>query len=147
MTDGERWLLEICGLTLGVLLLLLVFAIWHRWHLHRRLDQISDQLAEGAVDNGETLKGVVKAENDATRRHVSGAVDAMRSDTKNTKQTIYDFVELQKIESNEFRGQLTGVKDRVQHLIKVADGLADRLRALPGQIKEWIYGPKEPPPP
>lgn len=141
--NDHRTLLYLAWTTLAVLLLLLVLTILHR----RRLNQISDQLAEGAVDNGETLKGVVVRENDATRKHVSGAVDAIRQDTKNTKQTMYDFVERQTMDSNEFRGQMTGVKDRVQHLIKVADGLADRLRALPGQIKEWLTHKPPPSPP
>jgi hypothetical protein len=138
--------LEMIGLAVAILvvaLAILVLAILHR----RRLNQVSDQLAEGAVDNGETLKGVVKFENDATRRHVSGAVDAVRQDTKNTKQTLYDYVERQTMDSNEFRGQMTGIKERVQHLIRIGDLLTDRARALPGQIKEWLAGPKEPPKP
>jgi C4-dicarboxylate-specific signal transduction histidine kinase len=141
--DREQMLIGLSAAILAVALLLLVLAILHR----RRLNQVSDQLAEGAVDNGETLKGVVERENDATRKHVSGAVDAMRHDTKSTKQTLYDFVDRQTTDSNEFRGQIRSIKDRVQHLITVADGLADRLRALPGQIKEWLVGPKEPPKP
>jgi len=139
--NRELGLLAISGLILGLVLLLVVLTLVHR----RRLNQISDRLAEGAVDNGETLKGVVERENDATRKHVSGAVDAIRQDTKNTKQTIYDFVERQTMDTNEFRGQMTGVKDRVQHLIRVGDTLADRLRSLPGQIRELFHG-KQPPP-
>ena len=122
--------LEMIGLSVAILVIaiaILVLAVLHR----RRLNQVSDQLAEGAVDNGETLKGVVEKQGDATRKHVSNAVDAMRSDTKLTKQRLYDFVDQQTKDSNEHRGQLTGIKERVQHLIKVAD--------------EWLHHRKPPP--
>jgi hypothetical protein len=137
----HRTLLYLAWTTLAVAIAILVLTILHR----RRLNQVSDQLAEGAVDNGETLKGVVKFENDATRKHVSNAVDAVRSDTKLSKQTMYDFVERQTMDSNEFRGQMTSLKERVQHLIRAGDLLTDRVRALPGQIKEWLTDGKEPP--
>jgi hypothetical protein len=143
LMDREQMIIGLSAAILAVALLLLVLAILHR----RRLNQVSDQLAEGAVDNGETLKGVVTMQGDATRKHVSHAVDAIRHDTELTKIRITEFVDKHVHDSNEFRGQMTGLKDRVQHLIRVGDLLTDRLRALPGQIKEWLVGPKEPPKP
>jgi hypothetical protein len=138
--NRELWLIGISSLILGLVLLLIVLAVLHR----RRLNQISDQLAEGAVDNGETLKGVVERENGATRKHVSGAVDAIRNDTKLTKQRVYDLAEQQTKYSSETRGQLTSIKDRVAWNIKAIDVLTDKLKAIPGQVAELFT--KKPPP-
>lgn len=135
--------LEMIGLSVAILMVvlaILVLAVLHR----RRLNQVSDQLAEGAVDNGETLKGVVERENNATRKHVSGAVDAIRNDTKLTKGRVYDLADKQTIDANEFRGQITSLKDRIQWLIKVLDVIADRIRAIPAQVGEWLARSKEP---
>jgi hypothetical protein len=143
--DRELWLLEISGATLGVVLLLVVFAILHRRHVSRRLNQISDQLAEGAVDNGETLKGVVKFENDATRRHVSHAVDAIAHNTEMTKLRLTDFTEQQTRDASEFRGQLTVQKSRLQWLIGVVDALSKEAKTFIVQARQW-FDRKSPPP-
>ena len=90
------------GLTLLVALLMLALILRHR----KKLQEISDQLAEGAVDDGKTLKRVVQEENAATRLHVSHAVDGVRHDTENIKIRVTEFIAQQTHSANEFRGQL-----------------------------------------
>ena len=141
--DRELEMIGLSAAILVVVLAILVLAILHR----RRLNQVSDQLAEGAVDNGETLKGVVKFENDATRRHVSGAVDAIAHNTEMTKLRITNFVDQHTNDTNEIRGQLTSLKDRLQWLIKVLDVIADRIRSIPAQVGEWLARNKDQPKP
>ena len=140
MMDREQRILGLLGLTLGVAILLLVLALLHR----RRLNQISDRLAEGATDNGETLKGVVERQNDATRLHVSHAVDAIRHDTEMTKMRITAFVEEQARDNKEFRGQLTVHKTRLQWVIGVVDSLAAEVKAASAQVRAWFD--RKPPP-
>jgi hypothetical protein len=140
MMNRELWLLGISSLILGLVLLLVFLAVLHR----RRLNQISDQLAEGAVDNGETLKGVVERENAATRKHVSGAVDAIRHDTKFAKDRIVDFTDRQIADGNEMRGQMTALRERLRAVVQVTDTLLKRLHDLPAQVGEWLH--KKPPP-
>lgn len=142
LMDREMHILEISSITLVLVLLLLVLVLLHR----RRLNQISDRLAEGATDNGETLKGVVERENDATRLHVSHAVDAIRHDTEMTKIRITTFVEDQARDNKEFRGQLTVHKTRLQWVIGVVDALGAEVRTASAQIRAW-FGPKPPAPP
>lgn len=141
MMDRELHLLEISSLTLVLVLVLLVFTIRHR----RRLNQISDQLAEGAVDNGETLKGVVERENAATRTHVSGAVDAIRNDTKFAKQRIMDLSDQQTADANEHRGQMTALRERLRSVVEVTDKLLKRLSDIPAEVAAWLH--KKPPAP
>lgn len=85
-------MLELSVLTFALLVLLLVFAILHRRHLNR----ISEQLAEGAADNGETLKHVVTEQNEATRRHISSEAAGIRHDTQLTKARMQHVFELMK---------------------------------------------------
>lgn len=132
--DRELWLIGISVLVLGLVLLLIVLMVLHRRHLH----QISDRLAEGATDNGETLKGVVTAQGDATRKHVSHAVDTISHHTETTKLRITDFIEQQTRDASEFRGQLTVHKTRLQWIIGVID-------ALNAKVRELFHG-KQPPP-
>lgn len=136
-------MMERSQLVLGLAILIflgvaaiLVLAILHR----RKLHKVSDQLAEGASDNGETLKGVVKRENDATRKHVSNAVDGIRNDTKFAKHRMIDMEDRQKENANEMRGQITAVKDRLQWLIKVIDVLGDRV----GDAFKVVFARKPP---
>lgn len=132
--DRELHLLGITGLILVLVLLLLVLALVHR----RELRKISDRLAEGAVDNGETLKGVVEREGDATRRHLSGAVDAIRNDTKFTKDRMVDFESRQIADANEQRGQMTTLRERLRSVVQVTDTLLRRLQDIPAQVGEWL---------
>lgn len=132
--DREQKILVLLVLTLIVMLALLVLSILQR----RRLNVISDRLAEGAVDNGETLKGVVERENAATRKHVSGAVDAIRHDTKFAKDRMVDFADRQTADANEMRGQMTALRERLRAVVHVTDTLLKRLHDLPAQVGEWI---------
>ncbi len=122
------------GLTLLVALLMLALILRHR----KKLQEISDQLAEGAVDDGKTLKRVVQEENAATRLHVSHAVDGVRHDTENIKIRVTEFIAQQTHSANEFRGQLTTHKSRLQWIIGVLDKLGAQLHA----IVEKIHKPK-----
>ena len=140
LMDRELHILEISSITLVLVLLLLVFVLLHR----RRLNQISDRLAEGATDNGETLKGVVERENQATRLHVSHAVDGVRHDTETTKIRITAFVEEQARDNKEFRGQLTVHKTRLQWIIGVVDALGAEVRTVAAQIR-GLFERKPPP--
>lgn len=74
------------------------------------------------------LKKTVVEQGDATRGHVSGAIDSIAHNTQVTKDRVHDMVDAQK----EQRGQLTAVKERVQHLIKVFD--------------DWLHSRKPPTP-
>ena len=132
--DREMHILEISSITLVLVLLLFVVMFLHR----RRLNQISDRLAEGATDNGETLKQVVTDQSDATRRHVSHAVDAIRHDAEMTKIRITNFVEEQARDNKEFRGQLTVHKTRLQWIIGVVDALAGEVRTIGAQVRAWF---------
>jgi len=132
--DRELTILELSSVTFALVLLLLILVLRHR----RRLNQISDRLAEGATDNGETLKQVVTDQNDATRRHVSHAVDAIRHDAEMTKIRITNFVEEQARDNKEFRGQLTVHKTRLQWLIGVVDALAGEVRTVGAQVRAWF---------
>lgn len=125
MTSTD-WILF--GLVLLCLLMLatLAFVVLHRRHLN----QISDRLMEGAVDDGETLKHVVERQGDATRLHVSQAVDAIQHNTEVTKSRVTDFIEQQTRDAKEFRGQLTVHKTRIQWLVGVVETLVSHVRAL-----------------
>jgi hypothetical protein len=114
MIERSQWGIAIGIATLILLILLLIVVLLQR----RRLDKISDQLAEGATDNGETLKGKVEFENDATRRHLSGAVDAIRNDTKTTKLGMYELTDRQSIDTKELHTRLDGLKALLQWLVK-----------------------------
>lgn len=139
MMNRELGLIAISSLILGLVILLVVLALLHR----RRLNEISDRLAEGAVDNGETLKGVVVRENSATRDHVSGAVDAIRNDTKFAKQRILDLSDQQTADANEHRGQMTALRERMRSVVEVTDKLLKRLSDIPAEVAAWLH--KKPP--
>ncbi len=128
-------------LTFLASLLILLIVIRHR----RQLQKIADLLAEGATDNGETLKGVVTAQNDATRKHVSHAVDAIRHDAEMTKLRVTEFIAHQKRESQEFRKEQSEQRTRLRWVIGVVDGLVTDVKALPEQIRSWFRD--RPPPP
>jgi hypothetical protein len=135
--------LAILGVGLVLVLLLVVLALLHR----RRLNQISDRLAEGAVDNGETLKDVVERENAATRKHVSHAVDGIRNDTKFTKHRITDLADRQSADGNETRGQIGALRERLRTVVSVTDTLLTRIAEIPAQVGEWLTKNHPPPPP
>jgi hypothetical protein len=134
---SELWAI---GLLVGLVLFLILLVLLHR----RRLNQISDQLSEGAVDNGETLKHVVERENAATREHVSLAVDSVRSDTKFAKERIIAMNDRQKLDANEIRGQIRALRERFRVVVEVTDKLLKRLEAIPAQVGEWL-SKKRPP--
>lgn len=138
--DRAVYILEIGGLILVLVLLLVILALVHR----RELRKISERLAEGAVDNSETLKDVVEREGAATRKHLSGAVDAIRSDTKFTKDRMVDFADRQMADANEQRGQMGALRERLRSVVNVTDTLLKRLLDLPAQVGEWLT--KKPPP-
>lgn len=126
--------------TLAVVLLQLVVAV-AQW---RSLERLSDRLAEGATDNGETLKGVVVQQNIATRLHVSHAVDAIRNDTKFAKQMVREMAEKQVVHADETRGLLTSIKGRLQWVITGVDMLSLNVKTAVSAIDRWI-NPKPPP--
>jgi len=109
-------LLLLIGIFLGLLVVLFV-VVRHRHHLQ----EIEQRLDHAPVDNEEHLKAVMERENAATRAHVSSAVDAIQNDTKLTKQRMYDFVDEQRRDNSEFRGQLTIQKTRLKWVMGEID--------------------------
>ena len=133
------WILVGVGVSSLASLATVAFMIHHR----HRLQSLSDQLAEGAVDNGETLKGVVEEQGAATRRHVSHAIDVVAHNSEMTKRTVREFVEQQTRDAKEFRGQLTVQKTRIQWLIGVLDALSAKVDKALTEIRAWFHRPPD----
>ncbi len=136
--DVKVIVLLLIGIIL-ILLAVLLFVIYHRKHLRT----IEERLDANPVDNEQHLKDVMRAENAATRSHLSHVVDSIRNDTKFTKERMTDFIADQKRDNHEFRGQLTIQKTRLKWVMSEIDVLSKALRNIASRIHDW-FNPKPP---